>query len=1232
MWDFIKRWHPIILLVFGIYLAIPKPAPNPAEIDQEFLEKYDKNDNGVVDPDEFEGSDLDFKIRDRNEDNVLTVGSTFRWPLHDYKWNLGQDLKGGSSLRYMLVQQDMDEAAAKIRELLGPLRDNMDRLSPEARANFGDAIEGGELQVDAWTPEDFQLLSNIPGLFDEGRADALARYYKTWNTAKQRKDDKDLVGPTIETLNRRLGTTGITELNIAPLGENRLEVKLPEFSAPSETARYKQLLETTGKLEMRVLAREDGEFSKLNVGEYPKDEGYKYKWLEVGEDDISSALVKENAEGKKFVPVMVIDDYDVTGKDLDNIQATNDQQGRMAVSFDLKGLAVARFEDLTRKHKKAASGGEDPRLLAIIIDNKVYSAYSIEDTISGSVQLSGNFNTQERDDIINVLKSGSLNVKLVLEGEESVGPSEGAEAVKRGLWSLVVGAIGVFVIALLIYRGLGLLTIFNLIMVVILVMGAMSAGLGTLTMPGIAGIVLTLGMAIDANILINERIREERERNQNTRGAVEEGFKNALSAIVDSNVTTLLTALILFKVGSGPIQGFALTLAIGIVATLYTALAAYKAMVTGILNVKRDAEFKMAGLNFARNRNINWLRWMIPGAIAAVVLIAGGGSFMAIHGSEVLGIEFRGGHTFRIQMKEGYERDTIANLLIDENTGEVKNNPETGEPYDWAQDVEIQPVYRLGGDSEGGKADRFDFRFPMRTEWESEDPETITRMLRTDLEQVYGDYMVNEGWIARTTGVKEVELKVTMKLKLKDQEKFREENPDDYDRLWLAKDRNWNDNPNAPRVNRERWFGGLAAADTDVESDYTNNAAGDRQTYTLTISNVAVVDAKDLEAKRNQFKDAVEKQFIKDSQTVEVDGEPNFEYFATSAALSIRLTLLEPVNVKDLEKQLTSIPLRPLQEKGATLIVKPTNPDSETASEFEITSSVPLDFSPDAESETNFVQVTGQLNSAISSWLKDQDPEGNEISARFLLSSAIGATVAAESQWRALFAIVAALVVVVIYIRIRFASVAWGLAAVVALLHDSFVVVGLIGLADFLGADIKIDLTVVAAILTVIGYSLNDTIINFDRIRENLKSDRLATGGKTPLKDIINMSINQMLSRTVMTSGTTAVTTLSMLIFGGPLLKGFAFAMTAGIVVGTFSSIYIAGPILLLFDRGGKGGLLDLSEEEEAEHALAAAKAEKKNSGDDEESDDDQADESEPEADQPEDSSNEDKSDEDKKD
>jgi preprotein translocase subunit SecD len=175
-------------------------------------------------------------------------------------------------------------------------------------------IQGGELRANEWGRDDFNLLL-IPGVFDEGRADALRRFYGIWNEASQRRDADNLVEPTIETLNRRLGNTGITELNIAPLGDNRLEVKLPEFATRAETERYKELLETTGKLEMRVLASEDSEFVRMNVGEYPADEGYKYRWLELARDDAvaSGQLVKER-DGVQYVPVQIIDDYDITGR------------------------------------------------------------------------------------------------------------------------------------------------------------------------------------------------------------------------------------------------------------------------------------------------------------------------------------------------------------------------------------------------------------------------------------------------------------------------------------------------------------------------------------------------------------------------------------------------------------------------------------------------------------------------------------------------------------------------------------------------------------------------------------------------------------------------------------------------------------------------------------------------------------------------------------------------------
>lgn len=1173
MWDILRRWHPLILVAMGIYLAIPKPGPNPAEIDEEFLVEYDKNEDGVVDKDEFGG--LDFELRDRDKSGKLTVGSRFRWPLHDYKWNLGQDLKGGSSLRYVLKQQDMEEAERSVNELLAPLSESMDRLSPEARAKFGRVIEGGELRLNEWADEDYALL-RVPGSFDEGHADALKRFYTRWSSAKQRKEDKDLVGPTIETLNRRLGATGITELNIVPVGDERIEVKLPEFATASETDRYKQLLETTGKLEMRVLAAEDSDFTRLNVGEFPKEESYKYKWIELDRDDATtSALVKER-DGKKYVPVQMIDEYDITGKDLQNIQASTDQQGRMAVSFELKGLAVARFENLSRTHKELAAGGEDPRLLAVLIDEKVFSAYSIKDTISGAVQLSGDFNAKERDDIINVLKSGSLNVKLVLEGEETVGPSEGAEAVKRGLWSFVIAAIFVFLFALWLYRGLGLLVVFNLLTIIVLIMGAMSVGLGTLTLPGIAGLVLTFGMAIDGNILINERMREELARGMPTRAAAEEGFKNAFSAIIDSNITTLLTALILYKVGSGPVQGFALTVAIGIVATLYANIPAYRSMIMGMLSIKRDLRFSMQSLSWLENRNINFVGGMkiaVPVGIIASLL----GLVLLLNlGQSVLGMEFRGGYAFRVQTDKGYERDELAALLVDESTGEPK--------YEWANGMEIQPVFRLGNTPEGGGADRFDLRFPMRDEWLNTPPEEMTATLRTNIEEILAEKLVEDGWTARAAAVRESTFEAKFALVLKDAEKFRELYPEDFDKMWLIKDRSWGNDRNAARAKMGTWFGEVAPG--DIEVSFTPGAAGDRQTMSVRALKVPVSDESDLVKRYDAFKAAVMKYFWQDSEHVNLEGNATFSQFPTKGILLVKVILLEPVNVTEFSEFIE----RASVVTGLSLKVTALNPDAERAAGFELTSGETT-FSENPTDPQHFSQVESQLHASIAKWIAENGGEGNEISKRFLLSSAIGATVADEMQWRALFAVLAALVVIVIYMRVRFASLAWGVAAIAALIFDVTVTLSALAIADTLGADMKIDLVIVAAVMTVIGYALNDVIVNFDRIRESLKKDRLATGGKTPLRDIINQAANFMLPRTLMTGGTTLTSTAIMMMFGGPLLASFSFVIFVGVVMGTFSSVFIAAPVLLLLDKRGSGDLLDMADEEAIEVERAAAKA-----------------------------------------
>ncbi|NUO15396.1 MAG: protein translocase subunit SecD [Planctomycetaceae bacterium] len=1142
MTDFIRKWHPLLLLIIAIYLAIPKPSPEP--------------------------------------------GDRFQWPLNAYKWNLGQDLSGGSSLRYKLVQQDLTDAEQALRELLEPLKGKTSQLNPEAARKFGDLINGGPLKQEAFTvreksdeSDDFDLLKTA-GLFDEGRVEAARKRYSSWRAAAKRKTDKALSGPTIETLYRRLGTSGITELSITPLGEDRLEVKLPKFASAGETQRYKDLLETTGKLEIRVLAPDKPEFTRLSPPQLPKDEGYKYKWLEVL--DPANAKVSNTKElgGKTYVLVQVIDPWDLSGKDIENIEASVSDQGKLAVSFAFKGLAVAKFEDLTKKHNKNT---RDPRLVANLIDEKVYGAYSIEGVISGSVQVSGSFTRDERDALINVLKSGSLNVKLELEGEESVGPSEGAEAIQQGVWSFAVAALFVFFFALWLYRALGVLVIFNLLMIVILIMGAMAAGLGTLTLPGIAGLVLTFGMAIDGNILINERMREELKKGMSARAAAEEGFKNAFSAIIDSNITTLLTALILFKVGSGPVQGFALTVAIGIVATLYANIPAYKAMVLGVIGIKRDIRFGMADLSFLENRNIDFVKYMkmaIP--VTAVIGIAGTLLLISL-GSSVLGMEFRGGHAFRVQFKEESEADTVRAKLLEAKSD--KGTPKYAE-------ADVQPIFGFG-ELAGTKATRFDLRFPMRDEWESQDPKAVNDQLKKDILDIFGAQLQSSGWVSRPSDAREISLTGEVQWKWKDAETA-ERNKDIKDKPWKIAERSWNGKEDAPITKKQEWFGEvLGGADAQVvPGTVTTSADGMTQTYSITILKLPVTDSADMGRKRDAFQRAMRKVFKEDADRVllATDDVALPSVTVTRGSLEVDVTLNTAVSADLLTQAATAIQAK-ITALG-TLTVTPRNVKDGKTAEFNLRSAE-VTYSPDITSSTSFAALDNDLREELAAWLQNTpEVKGVYISQPFLMSTTIGAAVAGETQWRALLAIIAALIVLVVYIRVRFAGMAWGLAAIVALGFDVLVTLAAIGVADMLGADMKVDLIIVAALLTVIGYAINDTIVNFDRIRELLRADRLATGGKTPLRDIINQSANQMLTRTVMTGGTTLTSTLIMMFLGGPLLRGFAFAIFVGVIMGTFASVFIASPILLIFEKRGREGLYDLTAEENEEADKIAEKEE----------------------------------------
>ena len=275
----------------------------------------------------------------------------------------------------------------------------------------------------------------------------------------------------------------------------------------------------------------------------------------------------------------------VSGELLDTAQASFDQNNRPAVSFTLNATGAKRFGRVT--------GANIGRPFAIILDGKVVSAPTIQSQIFGSGQITGTFAVAETNELALILRAGALPAPLIVLEERSIGPGLGADSVVAGKIAAAVGLVLVIIYMLLSYGLFGALADVALMVNIILILAALSALQATLTLPGIAGIVLTMGMAVDANVLVFERIREELRRGRSVMAAIDGGYQRAISTIVDSNLTTLFAALFLYLFGSGPIKGFAVTLAIGILTSLFTAVMVTRLLIVIWLERKRPRTLEL---------------------------------------------------------------------------------------------------------------------------------------------------------------------------------------------------------------------------------------------------------------------------------------------------------------------------------------------------------------------------------------------------------------------------------------------------------------------------------------------------------------------------------------------------------------------------------------------------------------------------------------------------------------
>lgn len=590
-----------------------------------------------------------------------------------------------------------------------------------------------------------------------------------------------------------------------------------------------------------------------------------------------------------------------------------DQNNRAYISMSMNAQGAKKWRNVT----KEASSQNPKRSVAVVLDSLIYSYPRVNGEIpNGQTSIEGDFTVQEAQDLANILKAGKLPAPAKIIQADVVGPSLGKEAIQAGMWSFII-ALGIVMIYMIFYySSAGSASVVALLVNMFFIFGVLASLGAVLTLPGIAGIVLTIGMAVDANVLIYERIREELNNGKGLKLAIKDGYSNAYSSIIDANVTTFLTGVILLVFGTGPIQGFATTLIIGILTSLFCAIFITRLIFEWRLGKSGKVSFSTSATkNAFKNFTIDFLAKRKIAYIISGAIIAGGIVSLSTKGLDQ-GVDFVGGRSYQVRF-----------------------------------DQDVTP---------------------------------------TDIRQSLGALFLNEDGQQMAPSVKTI-------------------------------------------------------------------------------------------------------------------GEDNQVIITTKYKIDD--------NGPELESEIKAI----LYEGTKSFFAEV--PSAET------------------------------FNS---------EQEGSDIG--IVAERQVGPTIADDIRTSALWAIIGSLIVIFLYILIRFSKWQFSLGAVAAAFHDVLIVLSVFSmLYGILPFSLEIDQAFIAAVLTVIGYSLNDTVVVFDRIREYLG----IKNKKTAMTTVVNEALNSTLSRTINTSLTTFFVLLVIFIFGGEVIQGFMFALLVGVVVGTYSSLFIATPLMM---------------------------------------------------------------------
>ncbi len=496
---------------------------------------------------------------------VLIVAFFSGWPL-DEKIKLGLDLKGGMHLVYD-VETDK---AIKLK---------LDRTGDDLLASIeDDGIAVSDITLDdrnrlkvvldneSDIMEVKRIISEHIDLNEVADMSGGNVLFYAYSKAREETLKEHSVDQALETLRNRIDAFGVSEPSIQRQGETRILIQLPGVQDPE---RAKALINTTAMLEFKLVS-ETGSIDSAIEGNIPSDLELVWSY----ETNLEGLPVKKD-------PFLLEKAVRLTGEFIEDADVRIDSEyNQPYVSLTFDGEGASRFAELTGKNVK--------RRLAIVLDGKIHSAPTIQERIGGGrAQISGSFSQEEARDLAIVLRAGALPAPLRLLEERTIGPSLGADSVARGVKSIIFGFISVVLFMMAYYRVGGLIADFALFMNLVVMAGLMGYLEATLTLPGIAGIILTVGMAVDANVLVFERIKEEMANGKTVRAAVESGFSKAFLTIIDANITTLIAAVVLFQFGTGPLKGFAVTLTIGILASMFTAVFVSRTIFNMILSNRK---------------------------------------------------------------------------------------------------------------------------------------------------------------------------------------------------------------------------------------------------------------------------------------------------------------------------------------------------------------------------------------------------------------------------------------------------------------------------------------------------------------------------------------------------------------------------------------------------------------------------------------------------------------------